>query len=78
MTKENGKRPQIKKSLSGVLRRLRQSDITDLITIEQIRLTETTIPIMYGLSKIHNNGDPLRPILDRCNPLYHAMEKMDG
>ncbi|VDP86425.1 unnamed protein product [Echinostoma caproni] len=75
MAHENDKTPQIEKSLSTILRKLKQKDSIDTATFERIRPTGTTIPRLYGLPKVHKSGVPLRPILDMCNSPYHAVAK---
>ncbi|VDP90695.1 unnamed protein product [Echinostoma caproni] len=75
MAHENDKTPQIEKSLSTILRKLKQKGSIDTATFERIRPTGTTIPRLYGLPKVHKSGVPLRPILDMCNSPYHAVAK---
>lgn len=74
-TEGSDKRHPIEKSLSSIKRRLKQRGIMDPITFKQIWPKETTILRMYGLSKLHANGLPLRPTLDTCNSPSHAVAK---
>ncbi|KAA3681281.1 uncharacterized protein DEA37_0008207, partial [Paragonimus westermani] len=67
MENEKDKTPQIEEAISKSLRCLKQRGIIDSTTIG------TTISRLYGLSKIHKIGVPLRPILDVCNSPYHPL-----
>ena len=42
---------------------------------DKLRPTGSTIPRLYGVSKMHKDGVPLRPILDMNNSPYHAIAK---
>ena len=75
MDTEKDKTVQIEKSLSRIMRQLKQRQVIDSSEFEQIRPTGTSIPRLYGLPKVHKEGLPLRPILDMSNSPYHALAK---
>ena len=75
MDTEKDKTVQIEKSLSRLIRQLKQKQLIDSTEFEQIRPTGTSIPRLYGLPKVHKEGLPLRPILDMSNSPYHALAK---
>ena len=75
MEAEKDRTVAIEKSLSKLVRQLKQKQLIDSIEFERIRPTGTTIPRLYGLPKVHKEGLPLRPILDMSNSPYHALAK---
>ena len=75
MDMEKDKTAQIEKSLTRLIRQLKQKQLIDSSDFDRIRPTGTTFPRLYGLPKIHKEGVPLRPILDMSNSPYHALAK---
>ena len=72
---EKDKTTAIEKTISKLLVRMKKDEVLDSTTFERIRRTDTTIPRLYGLPKIHKKDVPLRPILDMVNSPYHALAK---
>ncbi|CAH8493014.1 unnamed protein product [Dicrocoelium dendriticum] len=72
---EKDRTPAIEKTMTRLLRRLKQNNIIDSDTFEYARPSGTVIPRLYGLPKIHKQGVPLRPILDMYNSPYHLTAK---
>ena len=51
-------------------------DDTDLEFLMKFKQTLPSLPYMYGLPKIHKNGNPLRPIVSNCNSPSYKLSKM--
>ena len=74
-TKGKDRTSQVEKSITKLLSSLKQRNIIDQTTWENLRPTGSIIPRLYGLPKIHKPGTPLRPVLDMVNSPYHAVAK---
>ncbi|CAH8435813.1 unnamed protein product [Dicrocoelium dendriticum] len=72
---ENDKTQAIERSITKLLRCLKQENVIDSDIFEYTRPSGTVIPRLYGLPKVHKEGLPLRPILDMCNSPYHSTAK---
>ena len=48
---------------------------TDLDFLMRFKQTLPSLPYIYGLPKIHKNGNPLRPIVSNCNAPAYKLSK---
>ncbi|CAH8568118.1 unnamed protein product [Dicrocoelium dendriticum] len=75
METEKDKTASIEKTVTKLLRCLKQENAIDSVVFEYTRPSGTVIPRLYGLPKVHKEGLPLRPILDMCDSPYHSTAK---
>lgn len=55
---------------------LKQNETIDTFFFERMRSTATTMPRLHSLPKVHKDGAPMRPIVNRCNSLHRTLPKL--
>ncbi|VDQ07878.1 unnamed protein product [Trichobilharzia regenti] len=66
---------QTESKLTQMLKKMKNESIISTELLHYILPSGSVIPRLYGLSKVHKENAPLRPILDITNSPYHVTAK---
>ncbi|XP_069981734.1 uncharacterized protein [Penaeus vannamei] len=61
--------------LNNMLRKLKESQLTVKVTYSRLFTSGSKLGILYGLTKVHKTGFPLRPILSAIGTLNYDISK---